>query len=71
MLLLMLPASMIESILKERENQNLAAVVEVSEKWAGSQEINESILTIPISYSKMERETERIIVKNGTYYLRI
>ncbi|MFT5667346.1 MAG: inner membrane protein [Vicingaceae bacterium] len=64
MLLLMLPASMIESIIKERENQNLAAVAEVSEKWAGSQEINGPILTIPVSYSKMEGETERVIVKN-------
>ena len=59
MLLLMLPASWIKDIIRERENMNKEAVAEVSEKWAGSQEINGPILTIPITYSKRELGVER------------
>jgi inner membrane protein len=64
MLLLLLPASMIKGIIKERENQNIEAVAEVSDKWAGSQEINGPILTIPITYTTMDGLKEKQVTKN-------
>lgn len=67
----MLPASVIKSIIKERENQNLVAVAEVSEKCAGSQEINGPTFTIPVTYSKMAGKRNGSLLRTGTYYLRI
>lgn len=64
MLLLLLPASMIKGIIKERETQNIEAVAEVSDKWAGSQEINGPILTIPITYTIMDGLQEKQVTKN-------
>lgn len=50
MLLLLIPVSMIESIIRERENLSDQAISEVSSKWADSQLINGPILTIPLVY---------------------
>lgn len=46
-LILLLPNSMIKSIIAERENLNREAIGEVSAKWANAQQINGPILTIP------------------------
>lgn len=48
MLLLLIPGSMIRSVIQERENLNQMATAEVSAKWAGSQQINGPILSIPL-----------------------
>ena len=50
MLLLLIPASMIKLIISEREQLNNLVIAEVSSKWAGSQQINGPILTIPLIY---------------------
>lgn len=50
MLLLLIPSSMIKSIISERENLNNEAIVEVSSKWAEGQQIQGPILTIPLIY---------------------
>jgi len=50
MLLLLIPASMIKSIIYERESLSNQTVIEVSNKWAGSQQINGPILSIPLIY---------------------
>lgn len=50
MLLLLIPTSMIESIIYERELLNNETISEVSSKWADKQEINGPILTIPVIY---------------------
>lgn len=47
MLLLMVPTSMIETIIYERKNMNQSATEEVSQQWAGRQKIKGPILTIP------------------------
>lgn len=49
-LLLLIPASMIKSIITEREYLNQEVTAEVSEKWAGAQVISGPILTIPLLY---------------------
>lgn len=50
MLLLLIPTSMVQSIIEEREMLSQEATNEVSMKWANQQLINGPILTIPISY---------------------
>ncbi|MEQ9376427.1 MAG: cell envelope integrity protein CreD [Imperialibacter sp.] len=53
-LLLLIPTSMITSIISEREHLNNAAVSEVSGKWADSQLVNGPILTIPLVYEYLK-----------------
>ena len=54
MLLLLIPSSMIKSIISEREDLNNQTIAEVSSKWADGQQINGPILTIPIIYEQMK-----------------
>ncbi len=56
MLLLLIPSSMIRSLISEREHMNSAAISEVSSKWAESQQINGPILTIPVVYEYVTDE---------------
>lgn len=50
MLLLLIPASMIQSIIQEREQLSNEVSNEVSSKWAEEQQVNGPILTIPLIY---------------------
>ncbi len=50
MLLLLIPAAMIKSIIFERESLSTQTTIEVSNKWAGDQQINGPILSIPLVY---------------------
>jgi len=56
MLLMLIPASMIQSIISERQSLRRQTIAEVSQKWANRQSINGPILTIPITYE--ERYTD-------------
>ena len=58
MLLLMIPSSMITSIISEREGLSMHAVQEVSSKWAEGQLINGPILTIPLEYEYEEKDVK-------------
>jgi inner membrane protein len=59
MLLLLIPAFMIKSIIQEREFLNHEVTNEVSAKWAGEQQINGPILTIPLT-CEYEKENKKI-----------
>lgn len=61
MLLLLIPASMIQSIIQEREQLNNETTNEVSAKWANEQLINGPILSIPLVY-EYEKDDEKISV---------
>jgi len=63
MLLLLIPTSMIKSIITEREILNNQATDEVSSKWAESQQIVGPILTIPIIYEFENDEKLETITK--------
>ncbi|MEQ6119835.1 cell envelope integrity protein CreD [Reichenbachiella sp. MALMAid0571] len=67
MLLLLIPASMIDSIIDEREQLNSQATTEVSSKWAEKQQINGPILTIPLIY-EYEKD-EKIITTTRYWYI--
>lgn len=64
-LILLIPSSMIKSIIREREYSNDEAIHEVSSKWANSQVINGPILTIPLIY-EYEKEVEKERIVKGT-----
>ncbi|MCV9385938.1 cell envelope integrity protein CreD [Reichenbachiella ulvae] len=55
-LILLIPTTMIQSIIDEREQMNRMATEEVSSKWANEQLINGPILTIPLSYERENKE---------------
>lgn len=58
-LVLLIPASMIENIIYERESLNQATIQEVSSKWANSQEIKGPILSIPMVFVSKDKEEEK------------
>ena len=64
MLLLLIPASMIKSIIHEREQLSEQATLEVNKKWANSQELNGPVLTIPVTYEYQDKEETKTYVKN-------
>ncbi len=59
MLLLLIPTSMIKSIISERENLNDRATAEVSSKWAENQDVNGPILSIPVEF-EYEKEDKTV-----------
>jgi len=63
-LLLLIPTEMVKSIIREREVQNNKAIQEVSAKWAGYQELNGPILTIPVVYEFQNGDFLEEITKN-------
>jgi inner membrane protein len=72
MLLLLIPASMIKSIISEREYLNQSVLDEVSQKWAEKQQINGPLLCIPLVYEyvvKDEKEDTKIISETKNLYL--
>ncbi len=56
MLLLLIPAAMIKSVIHERESLSQQAIIEVSNKWAGNQQINGPILSIPLIYEYKDED---------------
>lgn len=64
MLLLLIPTTMIQSIIHDRESLSEQTDQEVSSKWAESQQINGPVLTIPILY-EYEKEIDVAVVVDG------
>lgn len=62
-LLLMIPTSMIQSIIQEREKLNNEVSNEVSSKWAEKQQINGPVLTIPLTYEIEEDNKKFTLIK--------
>lgn len=53
-LLLLIPVSMVESLIREREERQSEAITEVSSKWGGQQTITGLVLTVPYkTFSKV------------------
>lgn len=64
-LILLIPTSMIESLIREREYRRGDVIREVSSKWGGSQTITGPILTIP--YIKYVKDQDKNLVKTKAY----
>jgi len=56
-LFLLIPQSMIKSIIREREQLHATATHDVSSKWANTQQIDGPILSIPFMY-EVEKNDE-------------
>ncbi|WP_226389725.1 cell envelope integrity protein CreD [Penaeicola halotolerans] len=64
-LLLLIPSSMVMSVISEREYLSGEATTEVSANWANAQAINGPILTVPIRYEYIENEK---LIQNTEYF---
>jgi len=69
MLLLLIPSTMIKSIISEREALNQSVLNEVSLKWAGKQQINGPILSIPLIYEYDIEDNKTITTTKYLYIL--
>lgn len=72
-LILMIPTSMIESLIHERENRKNEAVNEVSQKWGNEQTLLGPVLTIPYYKYYKEKDnnynTEKLVKKKEYYHI--
>lgn len=64
-LLLLIPASMIQDLIREREYRMDEAVAEVSSKWGGPQTIAGPVLTVP--YYKYAKDNYDRVIKSIEY----
>jgi len=62
-ILLLIPTEMVKSIISEREHLNNSATNEVGSKWAGPQQLNGPILTIPVVYEVISADQKSEVVK--------
>jgi len=64
-LILLIPVSMIESLIRERERYQERAINEVSQKWGQDQTVTALVLTVPYYiYSTIKDKDEEKIVKH-------
>lgn len=67
-LLLLIPASMIRSLIQEREKTRDEVIAEVSTKWANEQLLTGPIITIPYN-TRPENRNETETVKKYAHFL--
>jgi inner membrane protein len=66
-LILLIPTSMVESLIREREYRRGDVIREVSDKWGGSQTVTGPVLTVPYNiYTKYYDSEEKIEKYNKT-----
>ncbi len=65
-LLLLIPANMVERLIQEREGRQIEAHEEVSGKWGGMQTLSGPVLVLP--YREMIRDTNGLIVNSHRRY---
>lgn len=68
-LLLLIPASFVQSLIQEREARQKEAFAEVSSKWAARQNITGPVLVIPYTRSATDKDGKPIIIKSLAYFL--
>ena len=73
-LLLLIPTSMIEGLIYERENTQREAVFEVSSKWSTEQTLTGPILTVPFNryikqFSKKDSADKLVQIRDYLHFL--
>ncbi len=68
-LLLLIPAFMVQNVISERESRQKEAVAEVSSKWAGRQNISGPVLVLPYTESVSGENGQSVTVKKLAYVL--
>ncbi len=66
-LLMLIPISLINNLLKERKQRARDAIKEISEKWAGSQTIQGPILAVPYLSTFINKDKEVKSIKKYAY----
>ncbi|AIZ64556.1 hypothetical protein PK28_14330 [Hymenobacter sp. DG25B] len=64
-LLLLIPASMVENLVQERANTRDLATAEVSAKWGGPQQFTGPVLVVP--YRRLERDDKNRLLESTAY----
>lgn len=68
-LLLLIPTSMIESLIRERQNYRQQAIREVSSSWANAQTLGGPILTIPFRTSYRNSDNQLVETTEYAHFL--
>lgn len=68
-LLLLIPAYFVENLIKEREQRQKEAVLEVSSKWAGSQNLVGPVIVLPYMEHRINAEGKPVVVRHNSYFL--
>ena len=66
-LLLLIPLSMIKSVIREREATEKDVDIKMMEQWGGPQTVTGPILNIPVCYYTYDIEDKMIITKIYTF----
>jgi len=68
-LLLLIPVSMVQDLIREREFRNTEAIDEVSSKWGNAQTVTGPVLTIPYNaYTKVYEDEDKFKVIQSREY---
>ena len=68
-LLLLIPASMIESLIREREGRRTNAIFEISSKWGNAQTLTGPILSVPYLVRAVDQEGTVITNRQHAFFL--
>ena len=68
-LIMLIPAAMIQSLIRERQLRRDSAIQEVSQKWGSAQTISGPILTVPYNYHFKNENNEIITTIRFAHFL--
>ena len=68
-MVLLIPSSMISSLIHERENRKDSVVAEISDKWGASQTLIAPYITLPYSTTSVNQKGEEITSSHLLYWL--
>lgn len=68
-LILLIPVSMVSSLIYERENIRDQAVAEVSDKWGGPQTVAGPVLSVPYERSMLNAEGKPFVERGQVHFL--
>ncbi|MCB9081694.1 MAG: cell envelope integrity protein CreD [Lewinellaceae bacterium] len=68
-LLLLIPASMLRSLIYERENVRDAAIQEVSAKWGQEQTLSGPVISVPYQSTQLDNQGKAIVTTGYAHFL--
>lgn len=68
-LLLLIPVTMVTSLIRERENIRDEAVREVSAKWGGDQSVAGPVISVPYRSTHLNDESKPVITRGYAHFL--
>ncbi len=68
-LLMLIPAALIDNLVRERQNRQEQVVQEVSSKWADAQTVTGPVLIIPYNYTYKGNDNKMVTVRKIAHFL--